>query len=241
MQAINEIIKCIECKKTLEKPVILPCGKNICRKHFDEKQNHGQAMIFCLHCQREHIISSSDLIENSSLQDLINTKIDNFDLGETYSKALESCKELKNKLQDLESVQRLSDVYIQDFVINLINQIDLKREELKLKIDTRAEFLVQDLKQFEKDCLDKLIITRSSLESKLQNSNRDLENLSNSLKVFTNNNKEYEKINTSCVNKIDEVKNLMKEFKNEILLDRGHEFESKNSIFMRVFFLIKCI
>ena len=67
---VNKLTNCFLCKSTYENPIILPCGKKVCKKDLSElgsKQNS----ISCPFCLEQHIIPNKGFPSDDTLDNLI--------------------------------------------------------------------------------------------------------------------------------------------------------------------------
>lgn len=147
MDVIDDIIKCQICKKILNSPVSLPCGESICRAHILDK-----TQIFCLECHKPHPIPSEGFVACRTVEKIIQRKIDMCEFGVEYKNALNGCKKLEEMLDEIDLIKRDPCFYICEIIGELRKEIDLKKEELKMKIDEEAEVLIIEMNEYESEC-----------------------------------------------------------------------------------------
>ena len=80
--------------------------------------------------------------------------MDKLNRGEAFNLAKHSFDILNTKLDAFELVNKDPGYFIDDYFSDLINKIDLKREELKLDIDNFYDKHIEDLKSIKKECLE---------------------------------------------------------------------------------------
>lgn len=144
MESIKKSIQCKYCLKTIEMPILLPCGDSICEKHVTDKT------IFC--CSIEHKEPPNGFPHNKALLSLLQSEIENLKFGELYDSTLKMCQDLNIIIESFLDAQDHSILLVDELVSSLKNEINLKREEMKMKIDQTAENLLLDLENFNHDC-----------------------------------------------------------------------------------------
>lgn len=90
---------------------------------------------------------------NKAFAMVLNTRIGELNIGEQYNRAQnESFKRMENALRDLRVSLNDPDYTISEPIESLKRRAELKREELKLKIDEEVGMLVDQLDAYENQC-----------------------------------------------------------------------------------------
>ena len=160
MNKILNAIKCAICNQIIESPVILSCNDPICKKHVSNQSNH---LIRCEKCGDKHRIPSNGFQPLPFLEEIIKSEIGQLDFGSVHKEAKKSCESVKDSLNELEAL--LNDPYFFTYerISELKNSVQLKGEELKLKIDQEMKKLLDRLRKSTKENL-KSIYHRKSLK-----------------------------------------------------------------------------
>lgn len=148
MEKLSNAIKCANCSSILDSPVLLPCGHSICKSHVIGTNS----FIVCSKCESKHKIPKVGFLDNKSLAEIIAIQIQKISLGPKYENA-------KNNSESLKSLIKNFDAVLTDYPTNkmkreveeiedLKNQIFLKREELKLKIDQEIDNMVKKFDEY---------------------------------------------------------------------------------------------
>lgn len=143
--------KCIDCQKTLQEPVILPCGESICKKHT-KPDDPNQTKFDCKSCEQTHEIPSGGFIPNKRLEQMINYQIKNSLFDTNLVEAKFNCTKLNEMLDELDLLHRDPKYYISESIGELKFKIEIKREEFKMKIDREAEKLIDEMKEYQDEC-----------------------------------------------------------------------------------------
>ena len=142
-------IKCFICKENLESPVLLPCGDAICQHHINEQEG---SELFCVSCASNHTIPAGGFYRVRALEKIIKTQIERIDLGLYHNEAYKSCKKLEEILAHMDLLRNDPFFFINDCIGEIRRSVELKREELKLKIDSEANRIVDELNAYEQTC-----------------------------------------------------------------------------------------
>lgn len=152
MDRISKAIKCVECKKILETPVLLPCHHSVCKKHASEAKNSGLDKLKCGECGVEHEIPVNEFPVIEALCEIIEAQIGSIDFGKAHKEATDSCNQLSQYIKKIEHLLNDPSAYIYEQVSELKNQVHTKSEQLKLKIDEETEKLLKKLSEYQNQC-----------------------------------------------------------------------------------------
>ena len=84
---------------------------------------------------------------------LIENNFHQMDFGKVHKKALDSCKELKEAINKMKNLTKEPQNFIEEYFNKIINEIDLLREENKLKIDKCYEECFNEIQMYKNDCI----------------------------------------------------------------------------------------
>lgn len=126
MDIVLDSLKCVDCRKTLDQPISLPCGHLICKSHTEEI---AQEEIICSKCGTRHQNKEFAVIE--AVLNMIKVQLDSFDFGPEHSETTKSCDELKNEIDKNDSILNDMDYFIHKSVDSLKNRVLLQSEHLK--------------------------------------------------------------------------------------------------------------
>ncbi|CAF0991154.1 unnamed protein product [Brachionus calyciflorus] len=148
MNIFSNLFKCKICDNTLKNTVLLPCGESICFHHTLNVRS-----IDCHSCHVKHLVPPNGFPHNKLLNILIDSNIQNFDMGEEYKDAMHSCSCLEKTLDEFEQFISKPNEYVNKFYDKLKHSVDLKREEVKFENEKKIESLFRDLNSFETDLI----------------------------------------------------------------------------------------
>ena len=147
MDIILNAIKCEICHEILESPVLLPCTDNICKKHVSNQTN---GVIRCEKCGVEHQIPAHGFLSVPALEAIIKSEIGHMDFGSVHNETKKSCESIENTLKEFEVLLKDPFVFTHEKISELKNSVQLKGEELKLRIDEEMKILLDKLEEYER-------------------------------------------------------------------------------------------
>jgi WD40 repeat protein len=125
---------CLICHKFLKQPVFLPCKcMSVCKEHLENKNNQA---ITCQICNMKHLSSKREHFkENSILQFRLEK---NSHINGNILKIKTNLEKMLGQMRNSQSSFHLEiekiDLFLGDHFFNIRNEIDIKREILKLEI-----------------------------------------------------------------------------------------------------------
>ena len=227
---IGGILTCNLCECFFESAIILPCFETMCLKHVEElKSGYGglNEEIKCHFCGEQHQIPRNGFANNKQVTGMIQLEYHKIELSKS-SLANDLCKKIDEIIAKYENLNKEPENYIQDYFQELINQIDLRREEIKLDIDEWHEERLEEIQKYKTECLEKL-----NKEVPLNNDQiiKEFKGKSQSwkekLKISEIIKKEFshEKIEKDLRSDIATIKQKIAEYKENLLRGNTYEFE----------------
>jgi hypothetical protein len=155
---VTKIATCSICFKILESPLKLPCLNIVCQSHIQDILSTNGRIINCPICKSEHQMPCDGLQKCLKLTNSLDQIY-----GEDKTASVSKLEGLIEKL-DLQDDQvtlakNALECFIYDHLKGLQNQVDLEREELKLKIENDHDFFtkkIEDLMQILNDSAKKV-------------------------------------------------------------------------------------
>jgi WD40 repeat protein len=151
------VCKYENCNKYYEEPVILNCGKLICKAHVIDllqANNIENEKFYCKMCKNQHEINKENFIIHQDL----------FEFLKDDSHLSDKQKEIKILFGQFEiTVNNLNRIvedplnYLHDYITDLKRKVDLQREELKSKIDEIALDIIKKIDNLNEECKKEII------------------------------------------------------------------------------------
>lgn len=157
MNKILNAIKCVNCQSVLSSPVFLPCTHSVCQKH-EIHSNDGFVSVYCFECGIEHRKSSNGVgfPANSALATIIEAQIESLEFGKGYKEAKESCEKLRALVKHAEELLNDPENFTFEKLDEMKNAVQLRGEEIKLRIDSEMLKLIEKMNEHRTSCKDYL-------------------------------------------------------------------------------------
>ena len=140
---VKRTLNCFLCNTPLINPVVMSCGKSICKKHLKELITNGSNF-------KNNLLSIIIQNELSFQKDGQSKTALDLELNQLeQSRVFNECKQeidiAKENVVKIEVLENNSEIYIYDYFEDIKRQVDLRREELKLKIDDHSDEVIKSV------------------------------------------------------------------------------------------------
>jgi len=224
---VKNLFDCEQCNQLLVEPVTLPCGYSVCKRHLDELlENTPKDMnkFDCQLCEEKHYIPENGFFVNKRIQNGLNIKLNSLKLNSVYDKCKREITDAKNNIQKLENLQKYPENYIFEYFEELKRQVDLRREELKLKLDNCSDEIIQSIEITKEDCI-KLSKETKRYSTEIQQSNEKLTKLIDRFDTFDIDEKKFEEIRQSLSILNGGLTRTLIEYKDSMIGEKEYTFE----------------
>jgi hypothetical protein len=234
MEILESSIKCIECRNILDRPVLLPCGESICQSHLNKPAAETPTTYQCFGCGNAHVIPEGGFFLNKALHNIINTKIEKIKLLPEYDNACKSCKRLSAHLDQFGLLKKDPYFFIYEALNELKVQTQMLREEYKLKIDERADRILEELIEYETECKTRLDTTAYAVDLKdldeiVAEIRAELQEWTQLLSKFDASEADWVDIKHASNVYAIQLESRMSQIRNELLLSRKYN-DSKSKV-----------
>ena len=226
MESLLEPIQCTKCSEQLKNPVALPCGNSICEKHQNEDRDDNNS-VYCSVCDLHHVIPNGGFIRILALEKLIERKINNIDLGDEYRSAYDKLEDFSELLEKLEKLKNDPSGKIYSKISKLRNSIDLRREELKNKIDEDALSIIKQLDEYEAECKANIASIKAQIDKneKLNEWKEDMDRWRKQMLTFEKDIDKWKKIHKEASSNYGKMETAYYTFKDDLFLDRFYDYK----------------
>ncbi len=236
MIKIEELLKCKVCHEIFKSPVILPCYETICAKDLNVNET---AQFKCFYCQEVHTRPEKGFPEDKRTQDFLNLFYDQLIHSSAYKTGKTHLDELEIKFKQVDALEKDPFNFIYEYFLDIKTKIDIRREELKLEIDSYSEKLIEDLKRYEgecKNCLDKV----TEISGDLKVSREVYENIRAQFEDLNLFEKKLLELNIKADELNKTVGSQIHGFKKTLMKNMSYEFKSVPVNVENIFGQIKC-
>lgn len=161
MNKISDVIICVECKKILNSPILLPCGHSMCQHHISQ----GHNFIMWTECGVEHS-SHLGFAPNKGLERIINAQIEEFDLLRSQKQALELCQKLDDTIAFAKTSPDDPIRFVHSRIEDLKNKVDTNKEVIIHKVGDLSDMLKASLELYKRECENRAESDRAKKYSK---------------------------------------------------------------------------
>lgn len=236
MDKVINALKCFHCRDILSKPVTLPCGHTICQSHTQETNEE----IICAKCGSRH--PNKEFKVNEAFADLINAQLCMLDFGHQHSETFKSCNDLKSLIDKNNAMVNDLEYFIYDSTSELKNQVMLKSEQLKVRIDEITQEIIDDLDEYERRCkincenkdithnFAALLSDFKKQNEEAQKKSNDWSNVMNQLKFDVD---KWTRIKVDCHEALNNLFEKRQLFEKEVFLNELEEKKSQIECFKK--------
>ena len=215
LEKLNSIFNCKVCFHLLHDPILLPCGKTICKSHSSEV-NESQ----CLLCPETHIMPINGFPMNEAIQELLEIELNKLNINfNQFDECKLLIRELKTSLNDLETLEIDPASYITEQFQELNRQVDLRREKLLLEIHNGSNQLIKEIEIAHKECL-AAVNFKSPISDNIKICKRELDAVQIAFDSFEIDGKKCEEILVRSTALKERLRPMIKNHKRELLINQ---------------------
>ena len=151
MYKVNEVkafFDCDLCNKLLVDPVVMACGNFICKMHLNKLITNAQnakSTFICEICKEEHLIPKKGFMVNNRLQKQLRLELNALKMSPVFDECMKEIDDAKENVDKIEFLEKNAENYIYDYFEDVKRQVDIRREDLKFKIDKYSDELIKSV------------------------------------------------------------------------------------------------
>jgi len=152
---VNSLLDCELCNQLLVDPVTIVCGYSVCKKHLGEllEKSMEENKFQCVLCQRQHTVPIEGFIVNRQIQKSLDIELNKFKPSRIYEECKKAINDAKSNFAKIEEIEMNPESFIYDYFAEILRQVDLRREELKLKADNCSDEIIKSIECSKENCL----------------------------------------------------------------------------------------
>ena len=225
---IKHLFDCCQCNLLLVDPVTLPCGYNVCERHIIyELLGNDNNKLKCQFCPRDHPIPEDGFIVNKQIQKALDIKLNTLKLNPVYDECKNMIMEAKENVTKIESLERNAESYIYEYFEDIKRKVDLRREDLKMKIDTCSDELIKSIESNQLNCI-KLSKEVDRLTSDIEKFKQELNELVDRFDTFEINDAKFTDIKQSVTVLNDSFTKILEEYNDSLIGNKEYTFKFKD-------------
>jgi hypothetical protein len=237
MEDIKNLLKCEICQETFSgTPILLSCcNATVCCTHVEPASNAKKRKTYeCELCLVSHDMGNNKkFAPNKTIESLIKLELDKFSFGEKHKIANTECESLSLSLRKLQDSAKDPKNHIFGYISKIKRKVDLRREEVKLKIDKLSNDMITELDTFQEECYDNLnnVKMKESLktcEQLVKDSQDALDKWNQSLRRLVIDEPKWEEIREEAKKLDIKLRDAKREFEESLVINQEwhHQFDS---------------
>jgi hypothetical protein len=232
MYKINEVkatFDCDLCNKLLVDPVVMQCDSTICKTHLDKLITNGsneKRTFICEICQEDHLIPKKGFMVNNRLQKLLRLELNALKVSPVFNECMKEIEDAKENVVKIGLLEKNAENYIYDYFEDVKRQVDIRREDLKFKIDKYSDEIIKSVELDQKNLI-KLSKEANQLTTNIEKSRKDLNELIAQFDILEFNDKKFEDIKASVAVINKEFNKILVVHKDSLIGNKKYTFEFK--------------
>lgn len=177
---LKTFFNCDHCNQLLLETITLVCGKIVCKRmHIDElveKIVSGENTFICPSCQEEHHVPKKGFVVNKRIQSGLGSQFNTLKFYPVFDECKEEKAQAKEIMDKIEILEKDPENYIYEYFDDFKRKVDLRREELKMKIDKYSDEIIQSIEGTQLECK-KVSKEVDHLATEIKQSKKELDEL----------------------------------------------------------------
>ena len=234
-------LDCEHCNKLLADPVVMTCGKFICKIHLEKLLTHEskeKKSFICVICQEEHVIPKNGFVVNDRLQELLDVELNKLAPSPMFEECMKEIENAKENVVKIGLLEKNAENYIYEYFEDIKRQVDIRREDLKLKIDNYSDEIIKSVEMNQMNLI-KLSKEVNQITTNIEKSRKDLNELIARFDTLEFNDEKFKDIKKSVTVVNQEFHKILVEYQDNLIGNKKCTFEFIESqvedIFGRVF------
>ena len=221
-------LDCDLCNSLLVDPIVIPCGNLICKAHLDKLINTSdeKSSFICGTCKEEHALPKDGFMVNHRLQSLLELGIDAFKASPIFDECKKEIEDARKNMREVELLETNSESYIYGYFEEIKRKIDLRREDIKLKIDEYSDGIIKSVEINQMNYI-KLSKETNEISVNIEKSKKELSKLMPQFDSLEFNDKKFEDIKKSVAVVNQEFHKIIAEYKDSLIANKEYTFEFK--------------
>jgi hypothetical protein len=232
MYKINEVkatFDCDLCNKLLVDPVVMQCDSTICKTHLDKLITNGsneKRTFICEICQEDHLIPKKGFMVNNRLQKLLRLELNALKVSPVFNECMKEIEDAKENVVKIGLLEKNAENYIYNYFEDVKRQVDIRREDLKFKIDKYSDQIIKSV-ELDQMNLIKLSKEANQLTTNIEKSRKDLYELIAQFDILEFNDKKFEDIKASVAVVNQEFHKILAGYQDSLISNKKYTFEFK--------------
>ena len=223
---VKNLWDCEQCNRLIVDPVTIVCGYSVCKKHLDELlENSMEDNKFkCELCHEEHSIPEKGFVINRRIQKQLEIQLNKFKPSQAFENCKRELNDVKDNVVKIEALEKDPETYIYEYFEEIIRQVDLRREEIKLKVDSCSDEIIGLIVRSKENCV-RLVKEATKMKLDIKKQKQVLDELLKRFDTFDINEHKLEEIKQSVILLNKSLTCKIDEFKCSVIGNKVYSFE----------------
>lgn len=223
---IKSSFDCDLCHELLTDPVVMACGKFICKSHLDKllmSTSDEKNTFICEVCHEEHSVPKKGFIINDRLQSLLEFRFNTLKTSLIHDECKREMDESRIKISQIDLLESNSVNYIYEYFEDIKRQVDIRREDLKFKVDTYSDDLIKSLENHKMNFM-KLSKEVNQITTEFEKSKTTFNDLLKRFDTLEFNEKKFEEIKSGVEVVNEGLSQIIKEHNQTLTGNKNYTF-----------------
>lgn len=216
---IQSLFDCKQCSQVLNNPITLPCGVTICEKHLQEVIGSK-----CTFCKNHHVIPNGGFQINELVKQMLSIELNKLKLSPKFEACKQIIDETVNTAKKIDAIKKDPHNHIYQYFEDIKRQVDLRREDLKVKIDLYSDQLIGYIAKTQ-EALKATATEVSDISKRVEGANAELDALIKRFDSFEINDDKYDRIFLQTKEIKPKFDSVLEEYQNQLIANTVYRFK----------------
>ncbi len=223
---IKNLFDCDLCHKVLVDPISIPCGNNVCKSHLDKlliNVSKDKTFFTCELCKEEHSIPKNGFLVNKRMQSGLEIQFNTLKLTPVFDECKQEIKKANENLEKVKTLEKNSESFIYEYFADIKRQVDIRREDLKVKIDKYSDEVIQSIEDTQVNYI-KLSKQVNQISTDIEQSKKELDDFTKRFDTFEINDKKFKAIKQGVVAVNQTFDKIIIDYNNSLVGNKEYSF-----------------
>jgi len=163
-----------------------------------------------------------------NIQNLLNFELNAFKLSPVFEECKEEIEDARNNMVKVELLEKNAENYIFEYFEDIKRQVDIRREDLKFKIDNYSDEIIKSVETNQINLI-KLSKEVNQIKTNIEKSKDKLNKLITQFDTLEFNDKKFEEIQASVALVNKEFHKILAEYQDSLIGNKKYTFGFKKS------------
>lgn len=219
IEQIQSLFDCKQCSQVLNNPITLPCGVTICEQHLQEVIGSK-----CTFCKNHHVIPNGGFQVNELVKQMLSIELNKLKLSPKFEACKQIIDETVNTVKKIDAIKKDPQNHIYEYFEDIKRQVDLRREDLKIKIDSYSDQIIKDIAKTQ-EAVKATATEISDITKRVEGAKTELDALIKRFDSFEINDDKYDKIFLQTKEIKPKFDSVLEEYQNQLIANTVYRFK----------------